>query len=93
MCDTSQYKIEEFQWEEYWERRPKGYWLQMNNQKKWLDDFAKKHNILNPEDWGKITSSQMKEFPSFYVNIYDASLFKMLNRVYPGLYLFYNLKY
>lgn len=58
----------------------------MKNQKEWLNEFARKNSIVKPEDWGKLslTQGQKKQFPSFFVNIYNGSLFKMLKGAYPG---------
>ena len=73
----------EIEWEKDWNKQPRGHWLEVKNQRECLDHFARNHGIKTPEDWKKVTAAHLKDI-SFFLNIYDASLMKMLPKVYPG---------
>lgn len=67
----------------------RGFWLQKSNQKKFFESFAKKHNIQNPEDWGKINTRQfLGEGGAFITHYFSGSLYKSLQSVFPGIMIF-----
>ena len=45
--------------------RPKTFWSSIDNQKLFLDQLAKNHNISSPEDWYKITADVQSHPNSF----------------------------
>lgn len=40
---------------------PRNHWVDLNNQKVFLDGLAQKFNIRSPMDWGKVTWDQVRE--------------------------------
>jgi hypothetical protein len=61
-------------WHNY---KPRGYWKDLHNQKKFLDSLMLKWNINKPEDWFNITTAMvLKEGGSFIRSYYDGSLVK-----------------
>lgn len=62
-----------------------GFWEKASNQKKFLDEFAKKNGIVFPADWGKITVRQVKRNGgNSLMTFYEESLFHTLQSVYKG---------
>lgn len=65
---------------------PKGYWRSKQNQRTFLESFARKNNILCPSDWGNI-SARKKLVDSGGITLlylYDGSLVKTLQNVFKG---------
>jgi hypothetical protein len=55
------------------------------SQRIFLDNFANKHVITEPKDWGKVTIYQLDNSNgTSLLNIYKNTIFKMLKEVYPG---------
>lgn len=40
---------------------PKNHWLELQNQKVFLDGIAKKYDLKTPSDWGKVSWKQVNE--------------------------------
>lgn len=56
-----------------------------SNQREFLHDFAMKHNIRNPQDWGKITSRQVKHASGRgLLYKYNSSLYECLKSAFSG---------
>lgn len=64
---------------------PKFYWKSKENQKKLLDGIARKLNITNPKDWGKVQTLDVQLLGgTSLLNRYNNSLFACLQSVYSG---------
>jgi hypothetical protein len=51
--------------------KPHGYWKDVDNQRKFLDQLASKLNIQRPEDWYSVPSATIfKEGGNFVYTIY-----------------------
>lgn len=71
----------EYQW-----NVSKGHWNSKENQLRFLDTFAKKYDIINPEDWGKITHQHIvNEGGSGLLNKHKFSLNAALRDLYPRI--------
>lgn len=84
--------MEEIKWERKWfgknyQYNPH-YWTNKENQRKFLEEFAKKNNFTSPKDWGKVRIAQIVREASFISNYYQNSLKAALASLFPGLYLF-----
>lgn len=78
------------QWNTDWFTKTKKshrYWLQHENQKKFLEEFARIHNIKSPEEWGRISCQMIKNRPGgeSIMWIYKGSLFRLLRFVFPSI--------
>jgi len=63
----------------------KGYWDDINNQKRFLDKIAKELHIREPTDWYKVKHADIrKRGGSALLKRYDHSLIKTLIGVYPN---------
>ena len=61
-----------------------GYWSQIPNQRKFLDELAKKLNISTTDDWYKVNALVFqKNGGSTLLQQYDGSPRKLLTTVYP----------
>lgn len=57
----------------------------MENQRIFLDEFARKYGIKEPKQWGQVTLSNIKQEKGHHLlNLYKSSLFVALSKVYPG---------
>jgi hypothetical protein len=55
--------------------KPRGYWQDKRNQKKFFDQLAIQLNIQRVEDWNKVTAPMvLKGGGSFIVTYYNGSL-------------------
>lgn len=81
----------EIKWDVNWlNHKPKHYWPNPENQRKFLDFVAKILDIKSPEDWGKIEVEQVVNLgggPLLKLPYYKGSLVRALHRIYPGNYL------
>lgn len=69
------------------QHRTKSYWDQKENQRKYLEEFAKKHNIKSPLDWSFVTVEQIKKSQgNSLLDRYGGSLVKALRAVFPGFH-------
>lgn len=82
-------KIEATWDSEWFAQLPHQFWKKEENRKNFFDQFAHKHGIKNPKDWGKITTRMVKsEGGSTMLRYYfDSSLFSALQSTYPGISL------
>ena len=63
----------------------RGFWLQRSNQRIFLDEFAKKNGIKQPQDWGTVTVSQMRsQNGGSLLDLYNNSVLRTLKEVYTG---------
>ena len=62
---------------------PKNYWHSIQNQKKFLDDFAIKMNLKKPEDWKTISHQKIIDHGGRGLLKYYPSLLECLSTVYP----------
>lgn len=61
------------------------FWKLMDNRRNITDEIAKKLNIRDPRDWGRITRLQIHELGGgSLLTQYDGSPFKLLASVYKG---------
>lgn len=81
--------FQDIEWKKEWFSNispfPNRYWQSLDNRKKFLEEFATKFNIKNPQDWGRITTSQVCEAGGVsLLSMYHGSLFTCLQSVYKG---------
>jgi hypothetical protein len=63
---------------------PQSFWINKENQKKYLNWFAKKFNIKNLNDWYNISSKLfLKNGGGGLINNYGQSVYHMLQAIYP----------
>lgn len=62
---------------------PKYFWSDVNNQRKFLDYFAKKNNINGPADWYNISRKDIENAGGRSLFDYYLSLFDALCKIYP----------
>lgn len=64
----------------------KSHFENMENQKEFMDEVAKKLNIKNPSDWGKIRTQQIFNLGGQYliIHYYGGSVYRCLKSVYKG---------
>lgn len=77
----------EIEWKKEWfSKVPNSYWKSMENRKMLMDQIAKKLNIKNPSDWGKVTQNCIYELGgcSLLTRYYNGSLFACLQSIYQG---------
>lgn len=66
-------------------RSPREFWLNPQNQRKFLDQFAAECGIKNPHEWGKVTSKHIQQKGgNRLLKIHNNSVFKLLQKNYPG---------
>lgn len=77
-------------------RLPSGHWINENNQRYFLLQFAKKLNITSPDQWGKVTARmvlnstsgiiyEIKEHGgSSLLQRFEGSPSKLFQAVFPG---------
>lgn len=65
--------------------RPVGFWRLKENQRLFLQDFAKKVGIKSNEDWGKVTSAQLKKHGGFGLLREQKSVLYSLQDAFPGM--------
>lgn len=64
---------------------PKAHWNSVENRRKFLDKVKVKHNITEPNDWGKLTTRDIKKAGGIsLLKKYKGSLFACLQSVYNG---------
>ena len=59
------------------------YWKNIENQKIFFDEFAKKHNIVHPMDWKRISTRKFIKEGGKQILKYYPSLFDALKTIYP----------
>lgn len=63
-----------------------GYWKQKDNQRVCLDAIAKKFNVVENKDWGKITNVDViNNGGSNVLKQYGGSLFRALQSIFSGI--------
>ena len=67
-------------------RTPKNYWLNIENQRKYFNWLSNQLNIKSNEDWYNIKLEQINSFygSSLIQNYYDGSLYSALKSIYPN---------
>jgi len=61
-----------------------GYWSDINNQKKFLENVGAQLNVRTLNDWGNVTLSQIMEHGGHgLLKQYSGSLFQALQSIYP----------
>ena len=47
----------EVEWKQEWlsQKKPRRYWKNTENQRTFMEEFAKKHQINQPSDWGRVS--------------------------------------
>lgn len=82
------YLLEEQQWKKEWfSNIPNysfGYWKDPNNQRKFLEEFARKYGIKDNKDWGEITGDMVKKEGAATIISLHGSLRKALEALFPG---------
>src|SRR5688500_141090 len=69
---------------------PRGYWLNKEHQRKFLDIFAQQFQINEPFEWGKVTTREIRDKGGErLLALHQYSLFKTLKHVFPGEYFRY----
>lgn len=66
-------------------RVPLRYWESQENQRNFLEQFAKQHNIKQPYEWGRVSVQKIKSSGGSFLNEYRGSLRKALQSLYGGL--------
>lgn len=69
---------------------PKSYWNSAENQRKFLDEIKNKFHIKEPRDWGKVTVRDIQSAGGISIleRYYQRSLFKCLQTVYRGFFIY-----
>lgn len=68
---------------------PKAYWKSSTNKRKFLDEFKLKFKIIQPKEWGNITTQNIvKSGGISLLNQYGGSLYQCLRSVYSGFTFF-----
>jgi hypothetical protein len=71
-----------------WKYRPLGYWNNLENQRKFLEEVAPSLGVKTLEDWNKITVNQFRQIGGSsgtrLLQIYGNSLDKILKTLYPN---------
>ena len=69
------------------QRIPKNYWLNIENQRKYFNWLSNKLNIKSNEDWYNVKLSDIENNggSSLLKNYYENSLFKSLKSIYPNI--------
>jgi hypothetical protein len=63
---------------------PRGYWKDVQNQRHFFDQLAKKLNIQQPENWDKVTLKTVLSEGGTFVNAYyNSSVVQALQSLYP----------
>jgi hypothetical protein len=71
------FKLRYFSTHNVAERREFGYWRNIDHQRKFFDNLARKWNILEPKDWISIRAKDViKEGGSFLSLYYKSSLLR-----------------
>jgi hypothetical protein len=66
-------------------RRKSGFWTKKENQREFLLKIAKKYEINTPDEWGKLTLTNiLKEGGHGLLFMNDSSLLRSLQAVFPG---------
>lgn len=60
--------------------------MKNKNHREFMDSIAKKLQIKNPKDWGLITKLEFHQLGRNFLRMYDNSLFKALQNIYPGIH-------
>lgn len=69
---------------------PSGYWTDKENQRVFLESFAKKHGIHRAQDWGKVSTRHFSSDGGVSVlKHFKGSLFRTLVSSFPGELVFY----
>ncbi|MFN7094184.1 MAG: hypothetical protein ACK4M7_02365, partial [Burkholderiales bacterium] len=64
-----------------------GFWKSIENQREYLDWFKKEAGIASNDDWYKLTSRDIRKWGGrALLKIYQDSVFKMLQSVYPEIH-------
>lgn len=76
-------------WKEEWfvrmNNNPKGFWLNRENAKNFMEKIAKTLGVQKPSDWGRVTLDQIrKQGGASIVSVYRGSLFRLVRNVYKG---------
>ena len=72
-------------WDAFQCRTPRRYWEDSGNVRAFLEGFAKKKGMLQPEDWLSVSHGSIKEVPggSGFLSWYNYSLIRALEMAYP----------
>lgn len=76
-------------WEKRWFKRhnnvPKEHWQSLQNQRQFMEQFARQRNLSKPSDWGNVTFRSVVDMGgTFIVHYYHCSVFKALVTLFPG---------
>lgn len=64
---------------------PKEHWQSLQNQRQFMEQFARRRNVSKPSDWGKVTFRSIVQMGgTFIVYYYHCSVFKALVTLFPG---------
>lgn len=73
------------EWNIEWFPKSPGYWEDKKNQREFFDSLARKFNIQEPKDWGKLNTSTIKKHGGACVLYhYKGVLLAALRSVYPS---------
>jgi hypothetical protein len=53
--------------------KPRGYWSDKDNQRKFFDQLAIKWNIQNKDDWNKVTGEMVQKEGGYFLSKYYKS--------------------
>lgn len=71
-------------WESVWTKKQRGYWSNKENQLLFLNEIARKFNIVKPHEWGSISSEYLIENGGASLVKKYGSLIGLLKAVYEG---------
>lgn len=84
----------EIEWEQDWFNTSPGYWQNLENQRKFLENLSHLFGIKNIQDWGKISSKKVIECGGRpLLKQYGYSLRKALFTLYPGNSSYFIIEY
>lgn len=77
---------EDFESVKFFEKSPNEYWNDPNRQRQFLTQFARRNQVKEPKDWGKITLRQIEEAGGVGIlNKFGRSPMRMIQSVFPSL--------
>lgn len=77
----------EIKWKREWFtlHEKKGFWKKSTSQRLFLNEIAKKYQIVNPEEWGKINNKEFIDCGGSSLLATFGSVRKVLQHAYPGI--------